>query len=70
MCDLHLSRLSSNDEIVQFWSLKIHPQQYVLFNLSSMTNQRQYFSGNFDRELTNDTAINLIVNDLEFFSRQ
>ena len=36
MCDLYLSRRSSNLEISEFWSFKIRPEQYVLFNLASL----------------------------------
>jgi hypothetical protein len=71
MCDLYLSRRSSNLEISEYWSLKIRPEQYVLFNLSSLINQKQYFIFNNNSQLTLsfDQTIDLIINDPEFISR-
>ncbi|CAF5190405.1 unnamed protein product, partial [Rotaria magnacalcarata] len=40
MSDLYLSRRCSNIEISEYWSWKIRPEQYVLFNLSSLINQK------------------------------
>ena len=71
MCDLYLSRRSSNLEISEHWSLKIRPEQYVLFNLSSLINQKQYFifNNNSQSNLSFDQTIDMIINDPEFFSR-
>jgi len=71
MCDLYLSRRSSNLEISEYWSLKIRPEQYVLFNLSSLINQKQYFifNNNSQSTLSFDQTIDLIINDPEFISR-
>ncbi len=71
MCDLFLSRRSSNLEISEYWSFKIRPEQYVLFNLSSLINQKQYFifNNNCQSTLSFDQTIDLIINDPEFISR-
>ncbi len=71
MCDLFLSRRSSNLEISEYWSFKIRPEQYVLFNLSSLINQKQYFifNNNSQSTLSFDQTIDLIINDPEFISR-
>jgi hypothetical protein len=71
MCDLYLSRRSSNLEISEFWSFKIRPEQYVLFNLASLVNQKQYFTfnNNSQSKLSFDQTIDLIINDPEFSSR-
>jgi len=72
MCDLYLSRRSSNLEISEYWSWKIRPEQYVLFNLSSLINQKQYFifnNNNNQSTLSFDQTIDLIINDTEFISR-
>ncbi len=71
MCDLYLSRRSSNLEISEFWSFKIRPEQYVLFNLASLVNQKQYFifNNNSQATLSFDQTIDLIINDPEFSSR-
>jgi hypothetical protein len=72
MCDLFLSRRSSNLEISEYWSFKIRPEQYVLFNLSSLINQKQYFifnNKNSQSTLSFDQTIDLIINDPEFISR-
>ena len=71
MCDLYLSRRCLNIEISEYWSLKIRPEQYVLFNLSSLINQKQYFISNNNQQspLSFDQTIDLIISDLEFFSR-
>jgi hypothetical protein len=70
MCDLYLSRRSSNLEISELWSFKIRPEQYVLFNLSSLINQKQYFifNNNSQSTLSFDQTIDLIINDPEFSS--
>jgi len=72
MCDLYLSRRGTNLEISEYWSSKIRPEQYVLFNLSSLINQKQYFlfNNNFQSILSFDQTIDRFINDLEFFSRQ
>ena len=72
MSDLYLSRRCSNTEISEYWSLKIRPEQYVLFNLSSLINQKQYFIFNNNKQstLSFDQTIDLITKDAEFFSRQ
>jgi len=71
MCDLYLSRRCLNIEISEYWSLKIRPEQYVLFNLPSLINQKQYFifNNNSQSPLSFDQTIDLIVSDLEFISR-
>jgi hypothetical protein len=71
MCDLYLSRRSSNAEISEFWSFKIRPEQYVLFNLASLINQKQYFLFNNSSQptLSFDQTIDLIINDPEFSTR-
>ncbi len=71
MCDLYLSRRSSNLEISEYWSWKIRPEQYVLFNLSSLINQKQFFifNNNSQPTLSFDQTIDLIINDAEFTSR-
>jgi hypothetical protein len=71
MCDLYLSRRSSNLEISEFWSFKIRPEQYVLFNLASLMNQKQYFlfNNNSQPTLSFDQTIDLIINDPEFSTR-
>jgi hypothetical protein len=71
MCDLYLSRRSSNLEISEYWSSKIRPEQYVLFNLSSLINQKQVFifNNNSQSTLSFDQTIDLIINDSEFTSR-
>ena len=71
MCDLYLSRPSSNAEISEFWSLKIRPSQYVLFNLASLINQKQYFlfKSHSQPTLSFDQTIDLIINDPEFSTR-
>ncbi|CAF1247097.1 unnamed protein product [Rotaria sp. Silwood1] len=72
MCDLYLSRRCSNNEISEYWSSKIRPEQYVLFNLSSLINQKQYFifNNNYQSKLSFNQTIDMIVNDTEFISRQ
>ena len=72
MCHLYLSRRCSNLEISEYWSSKIRPEQYVLFNLSSLINQKQYFIQNSNQQ-TNfsfDQTIDFIINDSQFLSRQ
>jgi hypothetical protein len=71
MCNLYLSRRCSNNEISEYWSQKIRPEQYVLFNLSSLINQKQYFifNNNYQSNLSFDQTIDMIINDPEFFSR-
>ena len=73
MCDLYLSRRCTNMEISEYWSWKIRPEQYVLFNLSSLINQKQYFLFNNNHSqatLSFDQTIDLIITDPEFISRQ
>ncbi|CAF1021386.1 unnamed protein product [Rotaria sordida] len=72
MCDLYLSRRCLNLEISEYWSLKIRPEQYVLFNLSSLINQKQYFifNNNHQSTLSFDQTIDMITKDPEFISRQ
>ncbi len=72
MCDLYSSRRGTNLEISEYWSSKVRPEQYVLFNLSSLINQKQYFlfNNNSQSILSFDQTIDSSVNDLEFFSRQ
>lgn len=72
MCDLYLSRRCTNVEVSEYWSSKIRPEQYVLYNLSSLINQKQYFlfNKNSQATLSFDQAIDLIINDPEFISRQ
>jgi hypothetical protein len=69
MCDLYLSRRASNIEISEYWSDKIRPEQYVLFNLSSLINQKQYFIFNNQSTLSFDQTIDFIINDSQFLSR-
>jgi hypothetical protein len=68
MCDLYLNRRSSNLKISEFWSLKLRPKQYVLFNLSSLINQKQYFifNNNSQPTLFFGQTIDSIINDTEF----
>ncbi|CAF3339151.1 unnamed protein product [Rotaria socialis] len=72
MSDLYLSRRCSNIEISEYWSWKIRPEQYVLFNLSSLINQKQYFifNNNQQSSLSYDQTIDMIIKDPEFSSRQ
>ncbi|CAF3786890.1 unnamed protein product [Rotaria magnacalcarata] len=72
MSDLYLSRRCSNIEISEYWSWKIRPEQYVLFNLSSLINQKQYFIFNNNQQcsLSYDQTIDMIIKDPEFSSRQ
>ncbi|CAF1190396.1 unnamed protein product [Adineta steineri] len=71
MCDLYLSRRCTNLQISEYWSKKIRPEQYVLFNLSSLINQKQYFIlNNNQSSLSFNQTIDLVMTDLEFFSRQ
>jgi hypothetical protein len=70
MYDLYFSPRSSNLEISEYWSSKIRPGQYVLFNLSSLINQKQFFifNNNSQSTLSFDQTIDLIINDPEFIS--
>lgn len=72
MCDLYLGRRASNSDISDYWSVKIRPEQFVLFNLSSLINQKQHFVFNSNRQtdLAVDQTIDLVVADLEFLTRQ
>ncbi|CAF3101688.1 unnamed protein product, partial [Rotaria sp. Silwood2] len=72
MCDLYLCRRCSNLEISEYWSYKIRPEQYVLFNLSSLINKKQYFifNNNHQSTLSFDQIIDMIINDSEFLYRQ
>jgi hypothetical protein len=58
-------------DISEYWSLKIRPEQYVLFNLSSLINQKQYFIFNNTSQstLSFDQTIDLIIADPEFIHR-
>jgi hypothetical protein len=72
MCDVYLSRRGTNLEISEYWSSKVRPEQYVLFNLSSLINQKQYFlfDNNSQSILSFDQTIDRFIDDLDFFSRQ
>jgi len=72
MCDLYLSRRCTNLEISEYWSMNIRPEQYVLFNLSSLINQKQYYLPHPSSQppMSFDQTIDLILNDPEFLSRQ
>ena len=63
LCDLYLSRRCTNMELSEYWSGKIRPEQYVLFNLSSLINQKQYFLFNKNSQppLSFDQTIDLII---------
>ncbi|CAF1588467.1 unnamed protein product [Adineta ricciae] len=70
MCDLYLGRRANNSDVSEYWSAKIRPEQFVLFNISSLINQKQYFViNNRQPNLSFDQVIDLIIGDLEFFSR-
>ena len=71
MCNLYLTRRCLNREISEFWSSKIRPEQYILFNLSSIIVQKQYFifPNDYQSTLSSDEIIALITDDLEFNRR-
>ncbi|CAF0903682.1 unnamed protein product [Didymodactylos carnosus] len=70
MSSLFLTKSSTNIDISNYWCKKIRPEQYILFNMSSLINQKLHFHTSIQINRTNDEIIDLIIKDLEWLQRE